>query len=409
MENKLFIRNEASGNESRLILDGRLDANWSGYLDDFINNLVREGHHRLILNMSGVLYLSSAGIRILISQYKNIKKLGGLFLLENLSEEVAQVLDMAGIKSVLTEDYIKPQSGSRQETTEHISEGYCFKILSVSEENMILKAEGNPGLMMTSGFKAENNSKIKLTEPLYAIGLGAIGEGFDDCKDRFGEFIALGDVLAYKPSDGSKLPDYAVTTGRLVPEINALYYILASGQFSKRISFEPVADRESISLGALVTGMSIATNLDKFVFLSIAECEGLVGANLNASPVDSKNLFEYPYIRDSINFTTESGYQKMLTVSLGFFYKNPGERVREFLRPVKPGAQQYIHTHSAIFPYMALPKNEMSAGNLVKHLFENSIILDVLHLLNDSREISGLGESTFRQGVVWIGQFNETL
>jgi len=131
MENKLVIRNEASGNESRLILDGRLDANWAGYLDDFINNLVREGHHRLILNMSGVLYLSSAGIRILISQYKNIKKLGGLFLLENLSEEVAQVLDMAGIKSVLTEDYIKPQSGSRQETTEHISEGYCFKILSV--------------------------------------------------------------------------------------------------------------------------------------------------------------------------------------------------------------------------------------------------------------------------------------
>ena len=83
MDNKLDIRRDVSGTEQLIFLEGRLDANWAGHLDDYLNNLVREGSYRFKLNMSGVQYLSSAGIRILVNQYKNIKKLGGLFVLES--------------------------------------------------------------------------------------------------------------------------------------------------------------------------------------------------------------------------------------------------------------------------------------------------------------------------------------
>ena len=53
--------------------------------------------------MKGVQYLSSAGIRILVNQYKKIKKIGGLFVLTDLSDSVAEVLNMVGMSSMLTE------------------------------------------------------------------------------------------------------------------------------------------------------------------------------------------------------------------------------------------------------------------------------------------------------------------
>jgi hypothetical protein len=77
-----------------------------------------------------------------------------------------------------------------------------------------------------------------------------------------------------------------------------------------------------------------------------------------------------------------------------------------FLRPVKPGSSAYIHTHTAVFPFQALPKNETSAVRQVVCLFESSIVQDVLHLIHDSREIVGLGSSAFKQGVAWIGKFS---
>ena len=104
MENKLDIRKDSPGREQRIFLEGRLDANWAGHLDDYLNSLVREGSYHILLNMAGVQYLSSAGIRILVGQYKKIKKIGGSFVLEALSISVSEVLDMVGMKGMLTEE-----------------------------------------------------------------------------------------------------------------------------------------------------------------------------------------------------------------------------------------------------------------------------------------------------------------
>lgn len=406
MENKLDIRKDIPGREQRIFLEGRLDANWAGHLDDYLNGLVREGSYRLILNMAGVQYLSSAGIRILVGQYKKVKKIGGLFVLEELSNAVSEVLEMVGMLSMLTEGAPEATLAVEAESAFWEIKGFRFENEVLAEGQMKVHLGGNPALTLTSGFTAADNRKIKFSADHYAIGIGAIGDGFDDCKSRYGEFLALGEALVYKPSDGSKVPDYAIKTGRLEPEINALYSLEAEGIFSNRISFEPLELSASISLDQLAAGLSQTSGQTQFVFLAIAESAGLVGASLNAPPVEGKKLFEFPEIRENINFTTEPAYPRMLTVSLGFYSMHPNDALKPFLRPVAPGSTAYIHTHSAVFPFQALTKNESSAGKLVLHLFESSIVQDVLHLINDSREITGLGHSTFKQGVAWIGKFS---
>ena len=406
MENKLDIRKDIPGREQRIFLEGRLDANWAGHLDDYLNGLVREGSYRLILNMAGVQYLSSAGIRILVGQYKKVKKIGGLFVLEDLSHAVSEVLEMVGMLSMLTERVPEATQSDEAESSFWEIKGFKFENEILSGGQMKVNLGGNPALSLTSGFTSADNRKIKFSADHYAIGIGAIGDGFDDCKSRYGEFLALGEALVYKPSDGLKVPDYAIKIGRLEPEINALYSLEAEGVFSNRISFEPLELSASISLDQLVAGLSQTSGQTQFVFLVIAESAGLVGASLNAPPVEGKKLFEFPEIRENINFTTEPAYPKMLTISLGFYSMHPNDLLKPFLRPVAPRSPDYIHTHSAVFPFQALTKNESSAGKLVLHLFESSIVQDVLHLINDSREITGLGQSTFKQGVAWIGKFS---
>jgi len=406
MENKLNIRKDPPGDEQRIYLEGRLDANWAGHLDDYLNGMVREGAHRIIMNMSGVQYMSSAGIRTLVIQYRKIKQIGGLFLLEELSPGVAEVLEMVGMTVMFTQAEFETPVKIKQELNSVEIAHYRFEAEVLSEQPMTLLLTGDPDLTLNSGFTADESHKIKFKIKQYGLGIGAIGDGFEDCKSRYGEFLAFGEALVYKPSDGSKIPDYMVKTGKLEPEINALCTLQAEGDFSGRITFEPLEINSSISLTDLVSGFTKATAIEQFVFLVIAESDGLVGASLNAPPVNGKPLFEFPDIRENIHFTTEPAYLKMLTVSLGFYSTDPSEQFRKFLRPEKPGSPAFIHTHTAVFPFQSLPKNEKSAGRLISHLFEGGQVMDVLHLINDSREIAGIGESTFKQGVAWIGKLS---
>jgi anti-anti-sigma factor len=406
MDNKLDIRKGPPGDEQRIFLEGRLDASSAGHLDDFLNTLVLEGSYRILVNMSGVQYLSSAGIRILVNQYKNIKKIGGIFILEDLSEPVSVVLKMVGMIGMLTEGGQEPVQPEKVESHFFEINRYRFNKDALSNKPMTLQLTGNPGLSLNSGFTASDNQRIKFTANRYGLGIGAIGEQFEDCKSRYGEFLALGDAVVYKPSDGSKVPDYTLKTGKLEPEINALCSLQAEGAFCNRITFEPMELTPSITLEDLTAVFARTTGYQQFMFLLVAESNGLVGVSLSAPPVDGKQLFEFPGIRENINFTTEPAYSRMLTVSIGFYALDPAEPLKSFLRPVKPGSTAYIHTHTAVFPFQALAKKESSTGKLILHLFESSIVVDVLHLIHDTREIAGLGDSAFKQGVAWIGKFS---
>ena len=219
MENKLDIRKDPSGKEQRIYLEGRLDASWAGHLDDYLNGLVREGAHRLILNMSGVHYMSSAGIRTLVVHHKKLKKIGGLFVLEELSPGVAEVLEMVGMIGMLTEGE-KEAPVVLKEKSNFLEVGqYRFENEILSDGVMTISLTGNPALSITSGYTADDIQKFKFKSNQYGLGIGAIGLGFEDCRSRFGEFLAIGDAVVYKPSDKSKIPDYIVKTGNLEPEV----------------------------------------------------------------------------------------------------------------------------------------------------------------------------------------------
>lgn len=76
---------------------GRVDASVAQQFEDVLRQQVETGHAHLILEMDGTDYISSAGVRALISAQKALKGRGGGVILAQPSERVKEVLNIAGL------------------------------------------------------------------------------------------------------------------------------------------------------------------------------------------------------------------------------------------------------------------------------------------------------------------------
>ena len=81
-------------------LVGRLDTTTAPALDKTISEDVAENQH-LTLDLKGLEYISSAGLRVLLSAQKRLKKNGSMKLV-NVCEEVMEVFEMTGFADILT-------------------------------------------------------------------------------------------------------------------------------------------------------------------------------------------------------------------------------------------------------------------------------------------------------------------
>ena len=95
-----ILRDEKE-NASVLRCEGRLDAATVPQLEKTMNDLMAENHNRILLDLNQVDYLSSAGIRLLLSMTKKLKGAGGLLALFNLHEDVLEIITMAGFEQLL--------------------------------------------------------------------------------------------------------------------------------------------------------------------------------------------------------------------------------------------------------------------------------------------------------------------
>ncbi|MCH9627429.1 MAG: putative anti-sigma factor antagonist BtrV [Chlamydiales bacterium] len=92
---------EEKGDVVIVRVEGRLDAASSPQLEKKINSIVDSGHFKLVLNFAGVEYLSSAGMRLMLSVSKKLKHLEGKVVACSLNDEVMDVIKMAGFHQVL--------------------------------------------------------------------------------------------------------------------------------------------------------------------------------------------------------------------------------------------------------------------------------------------------------------------
>ncbi len=94
---------ETSREQEKLCLKvkGRLDTMTSPQLDKEVEiNL--KGTELLTMDLSELDYVSSAGLRVLLSAHKSMKKQGGSMVVRGVNEEVQEVFTITGFSEILT-------------------------------------------------------------------------------------------------------------------------------------------------------------------------------------------------------------------------------------------------------------------------------------------------------------------
>jgi len=92
---------------------GRVDSATAAQLGEAFEAVTKGGRHKIVLDMSGVEYMSSAGMRVLIVTQKECKRLNrGELVLAVVSERIKEAFDLAGFIPLFTIfDEIAPAIG----------------------------------------------------------------------------------------------------------------------------------------------------------------------------------------------------------------------------------------------------------------------------------------------------------
>ncbi len=84
----------------RLIVDGRLDAITVPTFEQTLQRLLAEGQSRFVVDLGAVNYISSSGLRVLLTARRLARSRGGEVLLCQLHPRVREIFEMVGFLSV---------------------------------------------------------------------------------------------------------------------------------------------------------------------------------------------------------------------------------------------------------------------------------------------------------------------
>ena len=92
----LAITQEKKEDMVLLQLAGRLDTLSSDELSQTFNELIEQEELKILVDFAQLEFISSSGLRVLISTGKTMNQLKGKFFFCNLKDKVKDIFDMAG-------------------------------------------------------------------------------------------------------------------------------------------------------------------------------------------------------------------------------------------------------------------------------------------------------------------------
>ncbi|HEY9501568.1 MAG TPA: STAS domain-containing protein, partial [Pyrinomonadaceae bacterium] len=313
-----------------LSVTGRLDGYWSDHLASALDEEIRLGRHHLLLDLSEVVFLSSAGIGVLVKSYNDLDSIRGSLAIWKASERVRKVIEICGLDQMLLakEDTLqddKPVPYSTSSLVRHVERAEAsFDVYALAPEaGLNCRILGDAKLIDGCGFSKENCYSMIFPDSSFAIGLGALGENFDECRTRFGEFIAVAGAVAYQPTDGTNVPDHLVAAGKSLSNVQVCYGLaceeLSTGPFSMLLRFQ-AGQGGPVSLTELVESCLEIADSPRLGIVMVAEAAGLVGASLRRSPAQEQQQpgpFEFPQVREWLSFSAERTHTRSMTLVAG--------------------------------------------------------------------------------------------
>lgn len=82
-------------------IDGRIDSSTAPQLDQALLKIIQDGRYRIVVDMSETDFMSSAGLRALLSALKQVRRFNrGDVRLANMPDKIKKAFDLAGLLEV---------------------------------------------------------------------------------------------------------------------------------------------------------------------------------------------------------------------------------------------------------------------------------------------------------------------
>ncbi len=94
------IKKEKNGNELAIFVIGRLDTTTAPQFEAELKQNIN-GVAKLILDFGALEYLSSAGLRVILSAQKVMNKQGEM-VVRNVNETISEIFEVTGFAEILT-------------------------------------------------------------------------------------------------------------------------------------------------------------------------------------------------------------------------------------------------------------------------------------------------------------------
>jgi len=94
---KLSLETDNTQSISVMKVMGQVDSETAPELDRALTQLLSDGRNRIILNLQGVEFLSSAGLRAMVKALKGAQGAGGDVRLASVSEPIETILRTVGM------------------------------------------------------------------------------------------------------------------------------------------------------------------------------------------------------------------------------------------------------------------------------------------------------------------------
>lgn len=95
----MTINKNQEGTKLEIALEGRLDTMTAPSLEEEVKNSI-DGIKELIFDLKDLVYVSSAGLRVLLSAQKTMNKQGSMTI-KNANEEVMEIFEVTGFIDIL--------------------------------------------------------------------------------------------------------------------------------------------------------------------------------------------------------------------------------------------------------------------------------------------------------------------
>lgn len=410
------ISQKINNDHAILTLAGRLDSFGAQQLETVVAPLLADlPKGVMVFDVTGLSYLSSAGIRVLLSAYKTLHASGRSLRLAGLHGYCEQVLAMTGftgrlpshptVREALEAEGVAAHAELNWSTPDEAKHsGGTLSRCHWSDDRGEIRVLGHIEDVLYSRVTLERVHAKRFSETEYSIGLGALGADPEDYLPLFGEMITIGGAMVWLPTDGHDTPDYLIPkrdTGEVT--IRTGFNVSLHGDFNDLFLFE--GGPSGATLGDIYRDLfawakthrpDFKGGLEVTMRAEMATVFGsgiLFSAIAENAPANGKMVTHPDNFAQWFEIDTEPRHRNVTGLITGVgidldtdlsdydqerlqacFYLNPANR---------QATDQMLHNHGVFFSPQPFPGKPESLRSEILTVIENGDFVDMRHLLDD--------------------------